>query len=279
MSQGEQKNDDSDLGDYFDVEMENHYKFQWFNDGTIQTMRDLLERLFDDYVPETLQFSRGEVLQLKGYRSDKILQEWDITKQIDDAISFEDWFTRFGNYLSFTISHGAVVFLNGEFKCLWKESDNIRSVRSLVQFLGIDWKNSSTTLKLWEEAYPEQIIILKEENMDNPIIYIYEHHPHQGEIYRKSGHSWVRLEPARFRVDVLNDSEIVADLADQMRSITMNSTTRDERRRETERERDDREHRRNENEDDIIEGLRQMRLEGTDRPSRKRKVLPLKLRF
>ena len=158
--------------------------------------------------------------------------------------------------------------------CTRKESDNIRSVRSLVQFLGIDWKNSSTTLKLWEEHYPEQIIILKEENMDNPIIYIYEH----GYIFRKSGHSRVRLEPARFRVDVLNDSEIVADLADQMRSITMNSTTRDDRRRETERERDDREHRRHRDEDDIIGRLRQIRLEN-GRPSRKRKVLPLKLRF
>jgi hypothetical protein len=158
------------------------------------------------------------------------------------------------------------VFLNGEFKFLWKKSDKIRSVRSLVKFLGIDWKNSRTTLKLWqEEDNPEQFIILKEENMDV-------------NIWPDDDSSLPDEPNVRFRVDVLNDSEIVADLADQMRSISMNSTARDDRRRETERERDDREHRRHGEEMKIVEGLSQIRLED-GRRSRKRKVLPLKLRF
>jgi hypothetical protein len=269
MSQGEQKNDDSEIK----VLYYNRYRFTWTNDGTIQTIGNLVRHFFyfdDDEFEENLHYLRGKVLQLKEYRSDKILQEWDITKQVDDAISFEDWYTRFGKYLNFTTYQGVKVFLNGEFKFLWKESDNIRSIRSLVQFLGIDWKNSSTKLKLWqEEDNPEQYIILKEENMD---VNMWPEN--------MDDDSSLPDQPSiMFRVDVLNNREIVADLADQMRSITMNSTTRDDRRRETERERDDREHQRNEDEDKIIEGLRQMRLEGTGRPSRKRRVLPLKLRF
>lgn len=267
------------------------YEFDWHEtDANINTVRDLCERLLiiDIYHPDEydeLQPRDEGILRIRDLDNDnRILQEFSIPEDLGNPIRWADW-RQYGDYIDIFLevkqrittstvrsvdairlrSEAVDVYLNEEFNFYWYPDDNsIVTIKDLCRRLGLN-VDENRTLSI-KEGYSVDGKNVGEWSL-----------PRQLYSTIPFGYRYLS-EVGAIQIETLE--ETVADLADQMRGMTMNSESREEDRLRRVEEQG-RNTRREEDEEDILRRLRDMRVSGTSSPSRKRKGLKdtLKLRF
>ena len=172
------------------------------------------------------------------------------------------------------------VSLDDVVKFAWTENDNIHTIRDMCYMLNInvydfdgfvlqlkDINDGYRVIQEWSQL--DDPIEWKDWNRDYDYLDFYlEYNPNRSDTYDEEEDSSHEEQK-----DSGDDSAVV-DLANHMRRITMNSRNRESMRElALERESEERNRRRTDIENHIIQRLSDMRL------SRKRKELSLQLRF
>lgn len=225
----EQKsNDDSE--DVKLVSLDDEFKFYWRQSDNIQTIRDLCDRLNVDNV-------EGFILQLKDPNYERVMQEWELSTDLDVSIQWQDSNWDEHVYLDFyLIDTNPDVYLNDSHEFEWKESDNINTLRDLVTKLGINWEIQVPhfPLQLWLEDENGVTVFhkyLREEYMDIDLDFSREDYtkfqfradwlPADWFNDDTSSEESSSKEEEKDEEQVADDTD--ADLANQMRRMRMTS--------------------------------------------------------